>query len=664
LTGRLASAGPFAPALGLVLVWIAWIPFDGGFYPGAWYPGAMFAVALLAVTILAGGRAAPTSTYARIALGALAAFVAWNYVSILWAGSRASALAASDQLLLYLAAGWLVLLLPWRSRSTAVLLGGWSAAVLVMCAAALIASLGASDLSRYVFENRWQQPTGYANSAAALPSMAVWPAIALATLRPVPRLVQVAAVAAATFLVDFSMLPESRAQLVVLVLVLPVFVLLSSDRTRLLARVAIVAAGAAIAIGPAFGVFDAADAHRPILPAIEHAARWMVVSVAVAAVCGWVAVEIERRWRPRAEVVRVARLVARAAALAMVGGVLVVAAANAGSISHYVSQRWHTFKSPTSVADTSHSLRIAKDSSDKRYDYWRVALDVFRSSPVGGVGGGNYEYAYTPRRHHAKHSRSAHDIWLRTLSETGIVGGALLLAAIAAVLVGVLRARRRLSGERRILIAACVAAGAYFLGHASFDWLELMPALGAPAVALPFVALVLAGDPAEPPRETRAVVRRMAAPAVAVIALLALLMPFLSTEYVNAALAGARRHPARAESEAKRAAWLNPLSPDPQYAEGVVAMSRGRNRAAASAFRRALAIERNWYPHLQLALLAAQARRFAAARAQIAMARRLDPLDPVVIDATELIRKGRRLDPIAFDRRVLNQPLYRSQHSQ
>ena len=662
--GLVPLVAPFLPAVAITGIWLAWIPFDGGYFPGAWYPAAMFVVALLCVMVVAGHRARLGSRSANVALALFGAFAAWNLLSILWAGSRASALEAGGELLLYLATAWVIALLPWRGRSAAVLLGAWSLGVAVTCAGFLIAALGASDLTHYVFDARWQQPTGYANTAAALPAMAFWPALMLSARRRTARPLQVLFVVTAVFLLDFALLAQSRAMFVVMLLVLLVFLLWTSDRLRVLTRALAIAAATALALDPVFGVIRAADGHHPVAPAIEHAARWIVVSLAAAVVIGIALVAVESRYRPSPGTVRIARLGGRAVAVALLGALLGLAAARGGSLPHYVSHQWQVFKArPVNTGERASYTRLGTLTSDKRYDYWRVALDAFGDHPLAGVGAGNFERVYTLRRDYPKHSRSAHDIWMRSLSETGVVGTALLAGTVLAALAGLLSMRRRLDDERRLLVAACVAVGAYFVGHGSFDWLELVPAVGVPGVALPFLALTLSGAP-PPPAIRRRGLLSGAAVAVSLAALVALLFPYLSYEYTNAALSQSRTHPGAARRDAERAASLNPLSPQPRYAEGVIAMGQGRYGTAERAFRRALSIERTWYPYLELALLDARTGRFARARSEVARARSLNPLDPFVIAASQLVRRHRRIDPVSFNRRVLTLPLYTSEHTQ
>ena len=116
--------------------------------------------------------------------------------------------------------------------------------------------------------------------------MAFWPALMLSARRRTPRPLQVLFVVTAVFLLDFALLAQSRAMFVVMLLVLLVFLLWTSDRLRVLTRALAIAAASALALDPVFGVIRAADGHHPVAPAIEHAARWIVVSLAAAVVIG------------------------------------------------------------------------------------------------------------------------------------------------------------------------------------------------------------------------------------------------------------------------------------------------------------------------------------------------------------------------------------------
>jgi hypothetical protein len=666
LAGRLAPPArwaQFLPAALVLGIWVAWIPADGGYFQRSWYPAGLFAVGLLAAAVAAGARWRTGSRLGPAALLLLAGFAVWNFASMLWAGSPGSAWEAADQLLLYLVMTALVVLVPWRVGPAMLFVGAWSVAVAVACLVVLVGALDTTHFGHYVLVDRWQQPTGYANTAAAIASMAFWPALVLSTARRTPAVVQVLLLAVAAFLLDFSFLPESRASLVV-VLVVPIVVAFAPERGRLLARIGVIVIAAAVAIGPAYDVYSAAHAHRPLAPVVHSAAEAMVPSVAIAALGALVLVLVERQVKLTPRTLRRARVGAVAVLAVVLLAGAGVAIADHGAISHYARERWDAFKSDSGVAD-SRKLRIAQQSSDKRYDYWRVSLDMFSAAPVGGAGAGNFEREYSAHRRHAKPSRSAHSIWMRTLGELGAVGLALLAACVCVLLAALVRLRRRLDAGARTVLCACVGVSAYFVAHASFDWLELLPALAAPALALPFLALRLEPRGAEaaavrPFAGRRARLPAAAAGGVAVaVALVSLGLPYLSSRYVQSALHRARSDPAGARRDLDRAASLDPLSPDPRYAAAGIALDHGRFGDARRAFEQALDVEDGWYPHFGLALLDSRARKFAEARREIARAGALDAQDPLVIRAAMLIAERKRLDPRAVDRKTLALPLYK-----
>lgn len=643
-----ARAGPFLPAAAVLAVWIAWIPLDGGYFPSAWYPAALFATALLGTVVLAGRWHGLASRGGRAALAALAALAAWALASLLWAEWPGAAWEAANQLLLYAVMAWIIALVRWRAASATAFLGAWALAVAVMCAAELVSGLAASDLGHYLLESRWQQPTGYANATAAIAVMALWPALALAARRGAAPWTQVGFVAIATFLACFSQLPQSRGALIVTMAVAPLFVALAPERARLLGRMAVVAGAAAIAARPIYRLYDAGEAGRSLEAALDHAARWIGVSVGVAALGALGLIALERAVRPSARAWHAVGRGSTAALLVLAVALAGFAVVNAGELAGEVEDGWQEFKSE-SPAETG--PRIGQTISDKRYDHWRVSLNTFRDAPVGGAGAGNFEREYTIHRRHVKPSRSAHSIWMRTLSEGGAVGAALLVGFLALLGAGLLRARRRLDPAGRWVVAACVGTSAYFLGHASIDWLELMPALAAPAVALPFIALALPrpgtreSEPARSPRLAGAAAALLAAAAFASFAL-----PYLSIRFVDSALHRAGSDPAGADRDFDRAAALNPLAADPHVRHGSLAARKGRFGAAERAFAEAVEVQDGWYPHYGLALLAAHRGDFARARREIARARELNPPDPLLTEVSDLIDERVRLDPRRLER--------------
>ncbi len=108
------------------------------------------------------------------------------------------------------------------------------------------------------------------------------------------------------------------------------------------------------------------------------------------------------------------------------------------------------------------------------------------------------------------------------------------------------------------------------------------------------------------------------------------------------ALVGARALGDRLET----AASLNPLSAEPLVLEGSIAIKRGDADRARDALTRALDREpKNWYANMQLALLAASLGDYEEASAYVRRAQELNPEDPVVAIAVQLIRLEEPVDP-------------------
>ncbi len=99
-----------------------------------------------------------------------------------------------------------------------------------------------------------------------------------------------------------------------------------------------------------------------------------------------------------------------------------------------------------------------------RPSYWRVALEDAGMHPLLGSGAGSFDDVWIANRPIPANVRDAHSLYLEVLAELGPVGLGLLLALLAAPLVGAVRARRE------PLVAAAAAGYAVYLVHAGLDW--------------------------------------------------------------------------------------------------------------------------------------------------------------------------------------------------
>jgi tetratricopeptide (TPR) repeat protein len=240
-----------------------------------------------------------------------------------------------------------------------------------------------------------------------------------------------------------------------------------------------------------------------------------------------------------------------------------------------------------------------------------------------------------------------HLIWLRALAETGVVGLVLLAGAVLATLVALVRVRRRAP------VAAAAALSVAFFLQCGLDWLEEVPALFAPAVCLPLAVLRASRDCDGRPSWRRT------APAIvlAVVALAALAPSYLAVRHLARGDDLRATDPQAALAAYDRAASADPLALTPHLRRGFLALQLGDEELARRSFEDALDVQDNWVSHLELGLLASQAGDRETALAELERAAELNVGDRIVGDALISVRGGDVLNPVEWNRKVLEEPL-------
>jgi len=112
------------------------------------------------------------------------------------------------------------------------------------------------------------------------------------------------------------------------------------------------------------------------------------------------------------------------------------------------------------------------DHLGTRSELWRAALDLWRSSPVVGIGAGNYELdlgrvGLPDVRTHAN------SLYLQSLAETGVIG---FLATLGLVYVSIQTFAQ--ASSRRPLIVGALGASVALALHQVFDYLVFFPKIG------------------------------------------------------------------------------------------------------------------------------------------------------------------------------------------
>jgi len=606
------------PALGACS--LAWNQF-GSILARDWLPYAV-ATALLATGLLWSGRAQRPSRPAMAGLLGLLGLAAWDALSLTW--SPVPALARDEALLVvFYALVFAVPLLVVRTESdrraaAAVVVAALGALAVAALVHLLVVAHPADDYEH----GRLTFPISYVNAQAALFLIGFWPCVALTAQRAARPLLRGAASGGACALLAGWLMTQSKGGLVALAVSGVVFFTLSRKRLRAVVPTLIPASlvGASyLPLTRAFRQRDAAD----FADAIRSGSRLALVLAAASTLVGVAYGLVDRR----ASIPQRAQRAVGAFLLATLGAAAIGATATFFVVvdrpGHFLQEKWTSFKTlPAHESRSSHLTSLGSN----RYDFWRVELNDFKREPLAGVGARGFAASYLQRRRSAETPARGHSLVLDTLSESGLVGLALLATALGFPLVAALR-----RGRRTALAAGLAAAGAYGLAHASVDWIWTFPAIGLPF----FLFLGIANAGGEDDRGPPLLPVRIAAPlgaAVLAVAVGGLSLPWASARLTSAAL----RDPARAESDLRWARRLDPLSVEPLTAEASLA---GTPAAAVPPLRSALAKQpRDASLHYRLgrALLAVGDR--SAARRELLAAQRLNPRDPIIASALRATR--------------------------
>jgi cytochrome c-type biogenesis protein CcmH/NrfG len=219
-------------------------------------------------------------------------------------------------------------------------------------------------------------------------------------------------------------------------------------------------------------------------------------------------------------------------------------------------------------------------SSPARIEHWHVALEAWRAHRVLGLGAGTYAQYSMQVDSYGEKVLDAHNLYLETLAELGLVGLVILGAALAVPLAGAVR------GRHSPLVTVGGGAYATWLVHAAYDWDWELPAVT--LAALLCAGAVVAGNrrlsQGIPPP-----VRAVTVAAVVVVGVVGAI-GLLGNRALSASSDAAARHDySAAVSQARRARTLAPWSSQPWLQLANIRLQQGRSREAVEAYRRALA---------------------------------------------------------------------------
>ena len=566
-----------------------------------------------------------------VALGLLAAYVAWVAFSCIWTDATQNTVADLGRVVTYL--GVFALALSIRgSKGARRMASALGAGIAVVAVVALLSRLhpawfpAARETANLFEHNRYRLawPLGYWNGDASLIAIGL-PLVlyVAATARhTLTRALAAAALPAMALTVYFTF---SRGGTLAAIAALAVFLALAHDRLPKAATLLAAGAGTAILIAAA----HQRDAlNEGLAGPLAHSqgdellAMTLVVCAGVGLLQAGLSIALRHGTRPAwtkpSRRVSLAALAGTVAVLAVVG----LAAGGPGK----ASDAFHEFKAAEGTAHGA--ARLESFSSNGRWPLWEAALNENKAKPLIGKGSGSYEAWWAQHRPKTGFVQDAHSLYLETLGELGIVGFALLVAFLGSVLFVGARRYLRASRQRRTQLAAALAGCVAFLLGASYDWLWEL-------AVIPIAFLLLASTLVSAGERRRSnllpVPARVAGVAVAAAAMVAIAIPLSSAISLQDSQAKVRAgNLTGALQDASEARRVEPFAAAPWLQEALVLERQGDLTGALAAAREATRQEpKEWRAWTIRSRIEAENGHPKAAVASLERARALNPRSPL-----------------------------------
>ena len=611
----------------------------GGYFPATPAIAAIVLTQILLVRILQSSR--PFEGFAPatlVAIAALGLYTLLTLASALWSHAVSRALIEFDRAWLYLVI--LVLFGTVRASRENLRRLIWSllAGASIVCLAGLTSRVLPNlwPTAPNVSNQRLSYPVTYWNTLGLLAALGIVLAFHVTCALEERRQARILAAAVTPLLALTLFFTFSRGAIAAGAIGLLVYVLVARPRGLLSGALATLPGTAAlVVVAYRANLLDTVDPTTPAAVSQGHRVA-LAAGICVLACAGLrllFALVLDPRLRRHAG----RAWISRGAKRATLGAVAVVAIAAifALGVPNGVAHDWSRFMSGAGT-NASHGdlrARLSDPSNDGRTDLWRVALNGFSASPLHGYGAGMYQTLWDRNRPAFAYTINAHSLYLQAMAELGVLGPALLLILVGAVLVGL---ARRARGERRAIYGALLALCVVWAVRAGVDWDWEMP-----VVTLGFFAV--AGAALSPrrghgPGWVPGAGSRMA---LGLLCLLAVVTPVLiigsQRRLDEAESALYEANCAKASSSALSSiGWLD-VRPEPYEIVGFCDLRRGEPRQGVAAMSEAVRRDPgSWETYYALAI--ARASAGIDPRSAVDRALRMDPHEPLTQQAAKQLR--------------------------
>ena len=477
-TFRARNTVPFALSLAAVA---AFSFLSGGYVLGRSTPVVVALLCAAAAWVWFLRRSTRPPLLFVAAVGFFAAFVAWAGLSVLWSFGPDLTWVSFNLSAFYLAVVVVLGLTSARALQLWTVAYGYLA---VATAVGIYAFLGkglpAVVTHAHTFA-RLDSPVGYWNVLALMMVMGLGVALAIAGDRRTHVALRVVAAACAVPMCFTFFFTFSRGGWIALAVLLLLYFAFTTTRLASLVTLVAVAAPVALTLWRLRGLSTLFtetmdDALRTSQGGVLL--RWAIAALLVAAGVQLAAVLVQRavRW-PRWSVIATGAAVLAIIAVVAVGGSARELQTH-GGVS-WVKARAHALVTDSGGGGSNGPGRLFVVSTNGRVSLWREAARQSHYDRVAGTGAGTFPFTHYRFRTTGGVVKHAHSQWFNVLSELGVVGLVLFVAAMilfVASAVGNPFSCRR--DPLHPLLVALQAGVIAFLVHMSADWDWDMAAIG------------------------------------------------------------------------------------------------------------------------------------------------------------------------------------------
>jgi hypothetical protein len=617
--GPRISRATAAASLFTIIAIVCIVSADGGYSATSWGWSAIALLGAVTLWAIVDGRT-DVGRLDAVFLLALVLSTAWVGLSISWSIDHAQSVQELERWLVPLSGTAAFLLLARRGA-----LRPLTASLVVAITSVGLYSLGTrllpDQLGSPVASGgyRLAAPVGYWNALGIFVVIGILLALGIATDADAGRGTRAIGGGALAVLPLVLYFTFSRGSWAALAAGVVVMTAASSSRLRLVAETGVLALipGLILVLASSSHALTAQNASPSVASHEGHRVGAILIALgALSTLAPWLLARLE----PRIRLTTTSRRRLGGVLIAVLVATAVGAILTTGGPVGIAERGYDSFVRAAPADDpTDLNNRLLTINGNGRAQLWRVALNADDGHWLGGTGAGSFERNWDRSKTADFAVRDAHNLYVETLSELGIVGLVLLALLLGTPLVAGLRSRAT------PLVPAAMGAYGAFLVHNTIDWdWELS---GIALTGLLAGSLLLVAGRRGPERRIARSARSAGLVGALAAAGFALIAAVGNGALGHARAATLQHRYTAAQSQARLAHRWMPWSPDPLLALGEAQLESGDAGGATASFRHAVSIDpRSWQAWIDLA----ESTQGATRKRAIAKARSLYPKSPEI----------------------------------